>query len=392
MRRDHDGFIRYIGKRPAINQFDEALIHYREDRFASALKCINQHIKDNKHDVRAYYMKTHLLECMEKWHEAILCIEKVWGSEVVYPDMMLLRALQYMHVGDMDRSLEFVDSAEKSGVPIGDVCLHRAMIMCEMYRRGRSELLGEAVKYILEACDKDALNEQSHSEAANILYTQFEKRGRADADSAKKSIMHGVKAIDLGDKQIRTYYNLGRAWMHLGNAESAIKYFKQVTKADKKSANAQAMIGIVIMMQKRKNDSNAGGRKEAKKYLDKALKMNPKLAFALQAKAILQLGEANFKGAQITLKALTNLEPHNTQAWVCLAVTYAEQHGKDPVENWPKMERAAQCLERAAKNAKYVIPEPSDLQIASGNSMRERRIDAYNKYTVLDLRYDDTIM
>ena len=390
MRQEQGGFINHIGKRPAINQFDESLIHYKGDRFAAALKCINHYIKNNRHDVQAYYMKAHLLECMGKWQESIACIDQVWDPEDATPDMMLLRALQYMHVCDTEKSLGFIDDAQRAGAFAGDVYRYRAIVMYNLTAKGCADLFEESVECILEACSTDPQNKLNHGEAANMLYTKFERCDRADKDLLILSIKHGKKAIELGDKQHRTFYNLGRAWFHMNNYDMAIVYFEQTAKIDKNFANAHAMIGISMMQNEKSKYPSY--RNLATKHLDKALKKDPKLAIALQAKAKIHLGDWNFDGAQKILKVLTAAEPYNVQAWVCLAATYADQYGKDPVNCWPKMERASQCLERVAGNAKHDIPSASDLELIGGDGDRNRRMSSFGNYTTLDSRHDDTTM
>lgn len=392
MKQEYEGFINYIGKRPTVNSFDESIIHYKDGKFVNALKCINCHIKNNKHDVQAHYMKVHLLECMERWHEAIICIEQIVDKKDVNPDIILLRSLQYMHVGNTNRSLELINIAQKAGAFAGDVYRYRAKVMYGLTIKKHAKLFDDAIKWIQESCNIDPQNIQNLNEAANILYTKFEENGRVDTDILAKSIKYGRKALELGDKQLRTYYNLGRAWFHMDKMDTAIECFEQAVKIDRDFANTHAMIGISIMMRHKKNKGkDDSGR--AKKYLDKALKKNPKLAFALQAKAKLQLDEWNFKGAQEILKVLTKVEPDNTQAWICLAVTYAEQWGRDPVVAWPKMERAAQCLEKAHDSAKHdKIPAGVNLERAAGNSDPHKRRNNYRKFTILDFRYDTVPM
>ncbi len=390
MRQKQEGFINHIGKRPAINQFDESLIHYKENRFDTALKCITRYIKNNRHDVQAYYMKTHLLECMGKWQESIACIEQIWDPEDASPDMMLLRALQYMHVRDTEKSLRFIDDAQRAGAFAGDVYRYRAIVMYNLSVKGCADLFEESVMWIQQACSVDPYNMLNHCEAANMLYTKFERYDHADKDLLIRSIKHGKKAIEFGDKQYRTFYNLGRAWFHRGNYDMAIVYFEHTAKIDKNFANVHAMIGI-SMMQNEKS-KYASYRELVTKHLDKALKKDPKLAIALQAKAKIHLDNWNFDGAQKILKVLTVVEPYNVQAWVCLAATYAEQYGKDPANYWPKMERASQCLARAAVNTKHDIPSTSDLELIGGDGNLNRRMSSFGNYTVLDSRYDATAM
>ena len=390
MKQEQGGFINHIGKRPAINRFDESIIHYKGDRFSAALKCINHYIKGNKYDVQAYYMKVHLLECMGKWQESIKCIEQVWDPEDATPDMMLLRALQYMHVCDTKKSLGFIDDAQRAGAFAGDVYRCRAIAMYNLTAKGCASLFEESVKWILEACSADPQNKLNHVEAANMLYTKFERCDRADKDLLIRSIKHGKKAIELGDKHYRTFYNLGRAWFHMNNYDTAIVYFEQTAKIDKNFANAHAMIGI-SMMQNEKS-KYASHRKLATKYLDKALKKDPKLVIALQTKAKIQLDDWNLDGAQKTLKTLTVADPYNVQAWVCLAVTYADQYGKNPVICWPKIERVEQCLGRVAGNTKHNIPSVSDLELAAGNGDRSRRMKSFGNYMILDSIPDATTM
>ena len=389
MKQEQDGFINYIGNRPMINQFDEALIHYREGRLERALKCINRHIKGNRDDVQAHYMKTHLLECLERWHEAIECIKKIWNAKEAAPDMMLLRAMQYAHIGDKEAALKFIDEAEEAGAHAGDVYRYRAKIMYDMTITRRASLMDDAARWILEACSMDPLNEAIHGEAASILYEKFREAGCTDKELLKKSIMYGRKATELGDMRYSTHYNLGRAWYHMGKMDAAIKHFEKTAKIDRGFANAQAMIGASILKQE-KDDKD---RKRAARYLEKALEMNPKLGFALQSKAKIQINDGSFSRVQVTLKDLAKVEPKNAQAWICLAVTYAEQYAKsgDRPNQWAKMERAAQCVERAAAaNPKYNAPAPGDIERAASSSKKADRLKEYAKYTVLDHRYDES--
>ncbi len=390
MNQEKNEFVSHIGKRPAINQFDESIIHYKADRLKSALKCINQHIKSNKYDIQAHYMKTHILECMGKWHEAILCIEQVWNEENAKPEIMLLRALQYMHVGNVEKSLEFIDKAERSDGFVGDVYRCRARVMFELTIKKLTNQLDESIKWIQEACKIDPHNAYNHNEAANILFTKFAMEKSTGAEMLEKSIRHGKIAIGLGDKHVRTHYNLGRASFHARDMDSAIMYFEKTSKIDKNFANAYAMTALAMMQKEdRKYPSY---RASVMTLYDKALKKDAKLPFVLQAKARLQLGEYDFKGAQTTLKVLSRIEPNNGQAWVCLAMTYVfEWYVRYHVDD-VKIDRAFECLSRAPKNTKYADLEYEDLvKIAYGNSENDI-MRTLKRYAILDHRYDTGIM
>lgn len=145
----------------------------------------------------------------------------------------------------------------------------------------------------------------------------------------KKAKVYYYKAIEIDDKFVNSYANLGNSYAKDEDYESAIKYYKIALDFDSQNYKWLHNIASVYL---RNNMFN-----EAKVYLDKAIAIKPEISSIYNTYGILYLWQEDEVKAGENFRIALKFDQRNYQAYHNLAgVLFNQKKYSDSKENYKK--------------------------------------------------------
>ncbi|MFN8276243.1 MAG: tetratricopeptide repeat protein [Chitinophagales bacterium] len=151
------------------------------------------------------------------------------------------------------------------------------------------------------------------TDSANIKYYVYGGKFCYLMKDYKKAMTFYNAAIARDMFNPDVYFQKGMAFKEMGDTAKAISSFQTCAEQDPK--NAEAFLQIGLLMQAR-------GDKLANKYLDNAVKANPKGEDALYAKGFAQQEAKDYAGSIATFKQIIAANYRNEDALYALGYSY----------------------------------------------------------------------
>ena len=262
-------------------EYAYAIDMWESGRIDEAMYLLDEYVKHNPYEFRAYTTKAKILQSIEGQEKAVKYLNSVWNSKKASWDLMLVMAIQYVNINEADIALKLLKRAEKAGADRGDLGYASGIVMHTLTVYGHNGLINKAAKCILDAAKLKKDRIAIENAVANILLSKYHHSNTKNVRLLGQVVEHGGKAIMLGDENYLTYYNIGRALYYMKNPVGAFPNIKMAIEKNPSFVEAHAMLGcVMIEMDNMPKDHY----KKAIKIIDSALKDDPSIIFAIQSK------------------------------------------------------------------------------------------------------------
>ena len=152
-------------------------------------------------------------------------------------------------------------------------------------------------------------------DSTNIKYYIYGSKFAYMIKDYKTSLAHCNEAIKVDIFSPEIYYWRGMTYMDMGDTTRALSAFQTCVEQDPKNADAYLEIGLLLHERK---------DKMAAKYLDNAVKANPKATDALYAKGFTQQESGQYQESIETFKRIIEVDYKNEEALYALGVSYLQ--------------------------------------------------------------------
>jgi putative PEP-CTERM system TPR-repeat lipoprotein len=271
----------------------------------NARRLLDEIINKDKKDTKAYYMLAGLETSLAKRDKALEAYQRIAEINPADINAIYRSGLLYIDKGELDKTEKIAD-----------------------------DLLAKYPKH-----------PEGHSLKGVVLYY------RKKFNEAIVELQNSLKMRpDMG-----TYYFLGLSHYNIGEFEQSLSQFQRVLDFNPSFTRARLMVSIILLKQKRVDDSIAEARKilqedeknalahnilgsaymakgmydEAMKELNRAIEADPKLVDAHLKKGLFSFAMGNPKGAETELKTAVQVAPELLNTRLILFSYYLKQKNYD---------------------------------------------------------------
>jgi tetratricopeptide (TPR) repeat protein len=216
------------------------------------------------------------------------------------PDLYFKRAQDYQGMGDLKSALTDMYLATVLNPKNNDYNLYTADLFMQDKEPKR------AIAFLDKAISFDS---------SNIKYYVYGGKFAYMIKDYKTSLDHYNEAIKIDIFNPEIYYWRGMTYMDMGDTTRALSAFQTCVEQDPKNADAYLEIGLLLHERK---------DKMADKYLDNAVKANPKATDALYAKGFAQQEAGKYQESVETFKKIIDLDYKNEEALYAVGVSYMQ--------------------------------------------------------------------
>jgi len=163
----------------------------------------------------------------------------------------------------------------------------------------------EAFRALVEAAGDDYRLVRVRAVASLVGYQNFPMEG-TDKEKVEKALREYLTSILSRPDQWSSHYNLGNAFLNLGDLKQAIASYNTALKLEPRA--------VMAMVNESMAYARLGDTKKANESLQKALKISPNNAAANFNMGLLKAEQKDMKGAEKYLKAALKADPQMAQA------------------------------------------------------------------------------
>ena len=279
-----------------------AAIYERRGKTADAEALLNDVIRSDEKNIKAYYMLASLQASMTKRDQALLTYKKIMQISPADSNALYHYGLVYVDGKDYDKANQTADDliAKFPKAPFGT-------LLKGIVAFYKSDFNGSVVALRQSMAIRPTIG------AFYFLGMAYYQQGQDEL-----ALSQFQKVLD--NQPSNTQSRLFLALIHLRQKrpDNAITELKQIIQEHPDNAVAHNLLGSAYL-QKGMNDD---GMKE----LNKALELNPKLAEAHLKKGMISLSGGKFKEAETELKTAVSVAPEVTNTRILLSTYYLKQH------------------------------------------------------------------
>jgi tetratricopeptide (TPR) repeat protein len=254
------------------------------------------------------------------------------------PELYFKRAQIYQGMGDLKSALTDMYLAGVLDPKNNDYNLFAADLFIQDKKPQRAiALMDEAIK----------------NDSTNVKYYVYGGKFAYMIKEYKTALEHFNEGIRIDIFNPDLYYWRGMTYMDMGDTTRALSAFQTCTEQDPKNSDAFLQIGLLLHARK---------DKMADKYLDNAVKANPKATDALYAKGFAQQEAGKYAESIETFKMIIERDYKNEDALYALGVSYMQIDSIKPAYKYfdmaikmdPKYAEAYYKKGRCAEELKHI--------------------------------------